>query len=67
MKEIRIRHDDEELQDPQRITQLNQRLLAREFEGDIEAIHKHEVHEVVDDFDSKERVLRIRKRKFFFT
>ena len=67
MKEIRIRHDDEELQDPQRITQLNQRLLAREFEGDIEAIHKHEVHEVVDDFDTKERVLRIRKRKFFFT
>ena len=67
MKEIRIRHDDEELQDPQRITQLNQRILAHEFEGDIEAIHKHEVHDVVDDFDSKERVLRIRKRKFFFT
>jgi len=67
VKEIRIRHDDAELQDPQRITQLNQRLLAREFEGDIEAIHKHEVHDVVDDFDSKERVLRIRKRKFFFT
>jgi hypothetical protein len=67
MKEIRIRHDDEELQDPQRITQLNQRLLAAEFEGDLEAIHKHEVHEVIDDFDKGLRVLKVRKRKYFFT
>lgn len=65
MKEIRIPHSDRDLQDPQRITQLNQRLLAREFEGDIEAIHKHEVHEVIDDFDTGERILKIRKRKFF--
>ena len=67
MKEIRINHNDGELQDPQRITQLNQRLLAQEFEGDIEAIHKHEVHEVIDDFDAGVRVLKVRKRKFFFT
>lgn len=67
MREVRIQHSDEELQDPQRITELNQRVLAREFDGDIEAIHKHEVHEVIDDFDSKERILKIRKRKFFFT
>ena len=65
MREIRIKHSDEELQDPQRITQLNQRLLAAEFGGDIEAIHKHEVHEVIDDFDTGERILKIRKRRFF--
>lgn len=67
MREIRIKHDDAELQDPQRITQLNQRLLAREFDGDMEAIHKHEVHEIIDDFDQGVRVLKIRKRKMFFT
>ena len=67
MKEIRISHTDAELQDPQRITQLNQRLLAREFDGDLEAIHKHEVDEVIDDPDRGERILRVRKRKFFFT
>lgn len=65
MKEIRIPMNNEELQDPQRITQLNQRLLAREFDGDIEAIHKHEVHEIIDDFDKGVRVLRIKKRKFY--
>lgn len=65
MKEIRIRHDNDELQDPQRITQLNQRLLAAEFDGDIEAIKKHEIHEIIDDFDTGERILKIRKRKYF--
>ena len=65
MKEIRIRHDNDELQDPQRITQLNQRLLAAEFDGDLEAIKKHEIHEIIDDFDTGERILKIRKRKFF--
>jgi len=65
MKEIRIPINDPELQDPQRITQLNQRLLAAEFDGDYEAIHKHEVHEVIDDFDKGIRVLKIRKRKIF--
>lgn len=65
MKEIRIRHDNDELQDPQRITQLNQRLLAAEFDGDLDAIKKHEIHEVIDDFDTGERILKIRKRKFF--
>ena len=65
MKEVRIKHSDPELQDPQRITQLNQRLLAAEFGGDIEAIHKHEVHEVIDDFDTGERILKIRKRTYF--
>ena len=65
MKEIRIPMNNEELQDPQRITQLNRRILAREFDGDLEAIHKHEVHEVIDDFDRGERILKIRKRKFF--
>lgn len=65
MKEIRIPHSDPDIQDPQRITQLNQRILAREFEGDLEAIHKHEVHEVIDDFETGERILRIRKRKTF--
>lgn len=65
MKEIRIPMDDKELQDPQRITELNKRLLAREFDGDMEAIHKHEVHEVIDDFDSGYRVLKVRKRKFY--
>jgi hypothetical protein len=67
MKELRIPHDDAELQDPQRITQLNQRLLAAEFDGDLQAIHRHEVHEVIDDFDRGERILKIRKRRFFFT
>ena len=67
MKEIRIPHNDTDLQDPQRITALNQRILAREFDGDLEAIHKHEVHEVIDDFDTGIRVLKIRKRKMFFT
>lgn len=67
MKEIRIPINDPELQDPQRITDLNIRLLAAEFEGDRDAIHKHEVHEIIDDFDTGERVMKIRKRKFFFT
>ena len=65
MKEIRIPMTNEELQDPQRITQLNIRLLAREFDGDLDAIHKHEVEEIVDDFDKGVRVLKIRKRKYF--
>lgn len=67
MKEIRISHSNEELQDPQRITQLNQRLMAAEFDGDKDAIHKHEIAEVIDDFDTGERILKIRKRKFFIT
>lgn len=67
MRELRIKHSNEELQDPQRITQLNQRLMAAEFGGDLDAIHKHEIHEVIDDFDSGERILKIRKRKFFLT
>ena len=67
MKEIRIPMNNEALQDPQRITELNRRILAREFDGDLEAIHKHEVHEIVDDFDAGVRVLKIRKRKVFFT
>ena len=67
MKEIRIPMNNEALQDPQRITELNRRILAREFDGDLEAIHKHEVHEIVDDFDAGYRVLKIRKRKFFTT
>lgn len=65
MKEIRIPMDDKELQDPQRITELNKRIFAREFDGDIEAIHKHEVHDIIDDFDKGVRVIRIRKRKYF--
>ena len=64
MREVRIKHSDAELQDPQRITQLNQRILAREFDGDREAIHKHEVHNVIDDFDSGERILQIKKKKY---
>lgn len=67
MKEVRIPHNNEELQDPQRLTDLNIRLLAAEFEGDRDAIHKHEVHEIIDDFDTGERIMKIRKRKFFFT
>ena len=67
MKEIRIPHSDPELRDSQRITDLNKRLLAAEFDGDLEAIHKHEVDEVVDDFDAGLRVLRVKKRKYFFT
>lgn len=63
MKEIRQKHSD--LQNPQTITRINQKALAREFDGDWEAIHKHEVHEVIDDFDTGERILKIRKRKFF--
>jgi hypothetical protein len=65
MKEIRIPMDNEELQDPQRITDLNKRLLAREFDGDMDAIHKHEVHDIIDDFDKGVRVIQIRKRKFY--
>ena len=65
MKEIRIPLDDKELQDPQRITELNKRIWAREFDGDIEAIHKHEVHDIIYDFDKGVRVYQIRKRKFF--
>lgn len=65
MRELRQKHSD--LQDPQTITRINQEALAAEFDGDLEAIHKHEVHEVVDDFDKGLRVLRVRKRKYFFT
>lgn len=63
MREIRQKHSD--LQNPQTITRINQELLAREFDGDLEAIHKHEIHEIIDDFDTGERVLKIRKRKYF--
>ena len=67
MKEIRIRHDDAELSDPQRITDLNKRLMAREFDDSLEDIHKHEIEDIIDDFDTGVRVMKIRKRKYFFT
>ncbi len=63
MRELRQKHS--ELQDPQTITRINQEALASEFDGDLEAIHKHEVHEIIDDFDRGERILKIRKRKIF--
>lgn len=66
MKELRIKHNDPGFAKPD-CTELNQRLLAAEFDGDIEAIHKHEVDSIEDDFDRGERVMKIRKRKFFFT
>ena len=66
MKEIRIPHSDPGFAKSD-CTELNQRLLAREFDGDMQAIHKHEVESIEDDFDRGERVMKIRKRKFFFT
>lgn len=65
MKEIRIDMDDPRVKDPQQITDFNKRVLAREFDGDIDAIHKHEVYEIIDDFDTKQRIYRIRKVKHF--
>lgn len=64
MKELRQKHSD--LQNPQTITRINQEALAAEFGEDLDAIHRHEVDEVIDDFDKGLRILRVRKRKYFF-
>lgn len=59
-KEFRVRHDDPELRDPQRITALNERLWAERGMD----IHRHEVADIIDDFDSKERIYKVRKRVY---
>ena len=65
MKEFR--QDHREMQDPQTLTQKNIRDLARLHDGDENAIHRHEVDEIIDDFDKGQRILRYRgKRSFFF-
>ena len=65
MKEFRISHDDPRLQDNKQITQLNIEKFAEQFDGDEQAIHKHEVDELIDDYDSGERIYKVRSKKFF--
>lgn len=68
MKEFRISHDDPCLKDPQQITQLNIEKFAEQFDGDERAIHKHEVdgeNGIIDDFDTKERIYRVKSKKYF--
>ena len=65
MKEFRIRHDDPRLQDNKQITRLNVEKFAEQFDGDEQAIHKHEVDELIDDYDAKERIYKVRTKKYF--
>jgi hypothetical protein len=58
-KEIRIPHA--EIKNPQTITQRQVRAFK---ENDLD-IHKNEVDEIVDDFSTKTRILKIRKVKYF--
>ena len=63
VKEIRIPH--EQIQDSQRITEVQERA----FKEHGLSMHRDEVtgEEIVDDFDKKVRVLKVRnRRKFFF-
>lgn len=58
-KELVIPHD--EISDPQKITQRNERL----FKAHGLDIHKNEVDELVDDHKKGVRILKIRNVKFF--
>ena len=63
-REIRI--DMSEISNAQTITDINRKKFAEAFDGDLDAIHKQEVDELIDDFDSHQRILRVKgKRKFF--
>lgn len=56
-KELRIAMD--ELGDAQTITDVNRRHFAKAF-GSANAIHHQEVDELIDDYDRKERILKVR-------
>lgn len=59
MPEIRIKHSD--IQDPQTITPR----MEREFAERGLNLHRHDVVELVDDFTTGERILKIRNTKYF--
>lgn len=58
-KEFRVDHD--KISDPQTITQVN----VKEFKDHDLDIHRHEVTEIVDDHDKKQRVYKVKNTKFF--
>ena len=58
-KEIRIPHD--QIANSQTITPAMERIFK---ERGLD-LHRHEVEKLEDDFDSKERVLRVKNRKIF--
>lgn len=59
MKEWRIKHSD--IQSPQTITPR----MEREFEERGLNIHLHDVVELIDDFDTGERILRVKNTRHF--
>ena len=62
VKEIRIPH--EKISDPQKITDVQERAF-KEHGLDM---HRDEVtgEEIVDDFEKKVRVLKVKKRRTYF-
>jgi len=58
-KELRIGFD--KIKDPQRITQENIRLFK---ENDLD-IHKNEVDSITDDHQTRQRIYKVRKVKYF--
>ena len=57
--EIRIPYED--ISDPQTITDVQE----REFHKHGVDMHRHEVEELIDDDRKKERILKVRNRKYF--
>ena len=58
-RELRLKHD--ELGNSQTITQIMEERFKREGLD----LHMNDVLELVDDFDSKERILKVKTTKYF--
>jgi hypothetical protein len=60
-RELRLKHD--ELGNSQTITQIMEDRFRREGLD----LHKNDVLELIDDFDTKERVLKVKTTRYFLT
>ena len=59
MKEFRIPHDPKDT--PQTYTAK----VEAEFAKRGLDLHRHEVEELIDDFSKKERILKVKNRRYF--
>jgi hypothetical protein len=60
-RELRLKHD--ELGNSQTITDI----MENEFRKRGLDLHKNDVLELIDDFDTKERVLKVKTTRYFLT
>lgn len=58
-KEIRLDYD--KISNPETITQVNEKAFKQ---AGLD-MHKHEVDELINDDSKKQRILKVRYRKFF--